>query len=229
MRQETRSKSKLKQRGDAHHEGFQNTACKKVLSSYQQYPLFLVPTKAQPVTWHPVWRSDRLKVTLSPTPRGPACTPSSLSPLGPCWLPSAALKQKPKNVHGCRLAPLILCLGWKKKKRLEATEHQLLWCDCGWRRSVVMGQIIRFQIPCRDSKCNLLQLAAVALCVARGSSLTTLQKIMTRLKSQTTVLLKSHSSPSVKLKETCPQNLPLIPFKEDRKASEKPDWQPEFI
>lgn len=92
---------------------------------------------------------------------------------------------------------------WGGGRRLEATEHQLLWCNCGWRRSTVTGQIIRFLIPCRDSKCYLLQLAAAAVLMRSSWILAPYTSNNNhRLKSQTTVLLKSPSSASVKLKET---------------------------
>lgn len=69
--------------------------------------------------------------------------------LAPIWC------AKTKRVHGHCLTPHTPL----KRGGLEATEHQLLWCDSGWHRSTEMGQIITFPIPCQESKCNLLLLA----------------------------------------------------------------------
>lgn len=91
-------------------------ACKEILNSKQQFPPFLVSPKAQPVTWHPVWRNDRLKVTLSPTPRGPACTPSSLSPLGPCCLPSGTLNPPPPKKECTATVSLPTVSVWEEKE-----------------------------------------------------------------------------------------------------------------
>lgn len=95
--------------------------------------------------------------------------------LAPIWC------AKTKRVHGHCLTPHTPL----KRGGLEATEHQLLWCDSGWHRSTEMGQIITFPIPCQESKCNLLLLAKTGVILICFWSL--LQKQWSSWESDNTV------------------------------------------
>lgn len=89
---------------------------------------FQASIKAQPVTCRPVWRSDRQKVTLSPTPRGSSTRPFLLVAAWPLLAPIWCAKTKKKNLCTATVSVPTLSVWGKKKKNwsLGATEHQLL-------------------------------------------------------------------------------------------------------